>query len=403
MSVNVWILDAREKVMTISTKIATRPIIIVAVRPVTRRRKNRKFAGSGRTSGESCMSDTSLNVITLVLGDNPPPRLDKALAAVAPEGMGLSRSQLTRLIETGAVKRAGGEVVTKLKTKGQAGEEWVVSVPPAVSYDAEPEDIPIEVVYEDDDLIVVEKPAGMVVHPAPGSPNGTLVNALMFHCGDNLSGVGGEKRPGIVHRIDKDTSGLLVVAKSDAAHQGLAAQFAKHTIKRRYLALTRGLPDRADARLAGLRGVGFEEGGVIRVATNIARHKTDRKRMAVTQHEGRHAVTRFAVLSRAENDRSGLIECWLETGRTHQIRVHTAHIGHGLVGDPIYGHRRPVSTQDLTEENRDFVKGFKRQALHATTLGFIHPISGKEIEFTSKLPNDMIQLCQALGVDFSGK
>jgi 23S rRNA pseudouridine1911/1915/1917 synthase len=338
------------------------------------------------------------------MGETPPPRLDKALAEVAPEGLGLSRSQLTRLIEAGAVSRAkNGEVVQKLKTKSFEGEEWVINVPPPVSYDADPEDIPLEIVYEDDDLIVVNKPAGMVVHPAPGSPNGTLVNALMFHCGDSLSGVGGEKRPGIVHRIDKDTSGLLVVAKNDTAHQGLAAQFAKHTIKRRYLAVTRGLPDRADARIAGLKGVAFEDGGVIRVATNIARHKTDRKRMAVAQHEGRHAVTRMAVLDRAENKRAGLIECWLETGRTHQIRVHTAHMGHGLVGDPIYGHRRPVSVQDLSPEDRAFVQSFNRQALHATSLGFEHPITGKDIDFHAELPNDMKSLCLALGLKTDAK
>jgi 23S rRNA pseudouridine1911/1915/1917 synthase len=349
------------------------------------------------------MSDKSSNIVTLVVGPTPPPRLDKALAEVAPEGLGLSRSQLTRLIEAGAVARANGDVVSVLKTKTFEGEEWTINVPPPVSYDADPEDIPLEIVYEDDDLIVVNKEAGMVVHPAPGSPNGTLVNALMFLCGDSLSGVGGEKRPGIVHRIDKDTSGLLVVAKSDAAHQGLAAQFAKHTIKRRYLAVTRGLPDRAEARLAGLKGVAFETGGVIRIATNIARHKTDRKRMAVAQHEGRHAVTRMAVLDRAENHRAGLIECWLETGRTHQIRVHTAHIGHGLVGDPIYGLRRPVSVQDLNEEDRAYVKSFKRQALHATTLGFIHPITGEELEFSADLPNDMKALCIALGLNARSK
>lgn len=389
--------------MTMIVKIATRPIIIVKVSAVTKRRKNRRLAGSGKISGESCMSDKSSNIVTLVVGPTPPPRLDKALAEVAPEGLGLSRSQLTRLIETGAVSRSNGDVVRVLKTKSFEGEEWTINVPPPVSYDADPEDIPLEIVYEDDDLIVVNKEAGMVVHPAPGSPNGTLVNALMFLCGDSLSGVGGEKRPGIVHRIDKDTSGLLVVAKSDAAHQGLAAQFAKHTIKRRYLAVTRGLPDRAEARLAGLKGVAFETGGVIRIATNIARHKTDRKRMAVTQHEGRHAVTRMAVLDRAENHRAGLIECWLETGRTHQIRVHTAHIGHGLVGDPIYGHRRPVSVQDLNEDDRALVQSFKRQALHATTLGFIHPITGEELEFSADLPNDMKALCAALGLNANPK
>ena len=235
----------------------------------------------------------------------------------------------------------------------------------------------------------------MVVHPAPGSETGTLVNALLHHCGDSLSGVGGMKRPGIVHRIDKDTSGLLIVAKSDAAHQGLAAQFAAHTIERRYIAFTNGAPNRSDPRIAGLNGVAFEEGGVIRVATNIARHKTDRKRMAVVTDAGRHAITRMALTKSygpVERPYAGKIECWLETGRTHQIRVHTGHIGHGLIGDPIYGRRKTLPVNSFTDEDRIFLENFNRQALHAATLGFIHPISKKLLRFTSELPKDLRRL-----------
>ncbi len=351
------------------------------------------------------MSDPTSNpddrLIVLTLNDAPPPRLDKALAAVVPEGVTLSRSMLTKLIEGGAVSRAGGDPVTVLKTKGKAGEEWHIILPKPATLEAEPEDILIEVVYEDDDLIVVNKASGMVVHPAPGSETGTLVNALLHHCGDSLSGVGGMKRPGIVHRIDKDTSGLLIVAKSDAAHQGLAAQFAAHTIERRYIAFTHGAPSRSDPRIAGLQGVGFEEGGVIRIATNIARHKTDRKRMAVVNDAGRHAITRMALVeSYGADDRphAAKVECWLETGRTHQIRVHASHVGHGLIGDPIYGKRKSLPMKAFTDEGRAFIEGFKRQALHAATIGFIHPVSKKQLRFSSELPKDLRQLQRVLSV-----
>lgn len=347
------------------------------------------------------MSDPTVQLLILTLNDAPPPRLDKALAQVVPEGVTLSRSMLTKLIEGGAVSRIGGDPVTVLKTKGKAGEDWQILLPKPTTLEAEPEDIPIEVVYEDDDLILVNKATGMVVHPAPGSETGTLVNALLHHCGDSLSGVGGMKRPGIVHRIDKDTSGLLIVAKTDAAHQGLAAQFAAHSIERRYIAFTYGAPSRSDPRIAGLQGVAFEDGGVIRVATNIARHKTDRKRMAVVNDAGRHAITRMALVkSYGDGDRpyAAKIECWLETGRTHQIRVHASHVGHGLIGDPIYGKRKSLPMKAFTEEDRVFLEGFKRQALHAATIGFIHPVTKKLLRFTSELPKDLQQLQKVLSV-----
>ena len=349
------------------------------------------------------MSDPTSNpgdqLLILTLNEAPPPRLDKALAAVVPEGVTLSRSMLTKLIEGGSVSRVGGAPVTTLKTKGKAGEEWQVMLPKPAALEAEPEDIPIEVVYEDDDLIVVNKAAGMVVHPAPGSETGTLVNALLHHCGDSLSGVGGMKRPGIVHRIDKDTSGLLIVAKSDAAHQGLAAQFAKHTIERRYIAFTYGAPSRSDPRIAGLQGVAFEDGGVIRVATNIARHKTDRKRMAVVNDAGRHAITRMSLTESygsVERPYAAKIECWLETGRTHQIRVHASHVGHGLIGDPIYGKRKSLPMNDFQGDDKAFLEGFNRQALHAATIGFIHPVSKKLLRFSSELPKDLLNLQRIL-------
>ncbi len=342
------------------------------------------------------MSDPLNRLLVLTLSDAPPPRLDKALAQVVPEGLSLSRSRLTKLVEEGAVSRAATEeVVTVLKTRGLPGEIWQVLLPEPQALEAVAQDIPLDVVFEDEHLIVVNKAAGMVVHPAPGSEDGTLVNALLHHCGDTLAGIGGEKRPGIVHRIDKDTSGLLVVAKSDAAHQGLAAQFADHSIERRYVAFTFGCPSAADPRLRGLMGVKFEDGGVLRIATNIARHKTDRKKMAVVTNSGRHAITRANVVSAyGPPDRrvAARLECWLETGRTHQIRVHLAHCGHGLIGDPVYGGKRRLSQAGMSEADVTSLVAFKRQALHAERLGFIHPVTKERLLFESNLPNDLLML-----------
>ena len=308
-----------------------------------------------------------------------------------PEGAHLSRSRLSRLIESGCVRR-GDEVLTSAKARVKEGDEIVVEVPEEAETDMTPEDIPLTVVHEDDDLIVVDKPAGMVVHPAPGSPSGTLVNALLHHFGGNLSGVGGEKRPGIVHRIDKDTSGLLVVAKTDRAHHTLAEQFAAHTVERRYLALCHGVPSPSDPRLMGTRGISAETGGVIRIATNLARHPADRQKQAVIFGAGRHALTRIQV----ERDwgEVAMISCRLETGRTHQIRVHLRHAGHALIGDPVYGGQRKVSARRLRETAQS-LNEFPRQALHAQTLGFVHP-SGETLSFVSDLPSDIQALVEAL-------
>lgn len=316
-------------------------------------------------------------------------RLDKALAdALAEPGAALSRSRLGALIAAGAVRRADGAVVTDGALKVKPGEAFDVLVPPPAPAFATPEAIPLDIVHEDAALIVVNKPAGMVVHPAPGAMRGTLVAALLHHCGATLSGVGGVARPGIVHRIDKDTSGLLVVAKTDAAHAALSAQFAAHDLEREYLAVVWGAPDRADPRLAGLPGVGFEPEGWVRIEAPIARHKIDRKRMAVSAG-GRRAVTRFRVEARfgpAEKPFAALIRCRLETGRTHQIRVHLAHVGHPLVGDPVYGRAR----------SHPAAAGFARQALHARTLGFRHPDDGRMVRFERPPPPDLTALIEEL-------
>jgi 23S rRNA pseudouridine1911/1915/1917 synthase len=335
--------------------------------------------------------------VSFVIGAAPPPRLDKALARDVPEDASLSRSRLAKLIVDGAVS-VDGVVVDDPRFRVSEGAEIEITVAAAEESHIGPEDIALDVVYEDDDLVVVNKPAGMVVHPAPGTPSGTLVNALIHHCGDSLSGVGGMKRPGIVHRIDKDTSGLLVVAKSDRAHHHLADQFAAHSVARRYLAVCYGVPDQNDPRLKGIKGTSFEPGNILRIQTLLGRHKTDRQRQAVSFTAGRHAVTRTRIVEALGNPpAAALIECWLETGRTHQIRVHLAHCGHALIGDPVYGGRRKLSPKAVGDRGVAAVEGFARQALHAATLGFVHPVSGETLEFTAPLPDDMRALLQALG------
>ncbi|WP_370641173.1 RluA family pseudouridine synthase [Nereida sp. MMG025] len=337
-----------------------------------------------------------MSVLTFEIAEDPPARLDKALARDVPVQASLSRSRLGKLIEAGAVA-IDGAVVTDQKAKVAAGAVVLVTLPEASESHMLAEDIALDVVYEDDDLIVVNKPVGMVVHPAPGTPSGTLVNALMHHCGDSLSGVGGEKRPGVVHRIDKDTSGLLVAAKTDAAHHGLAAQFEAHTVERYYRALCYGVPDGNDPRLRGIRGVSFEPGNILKLQTHLARHKHDRQRQAVLFDGGRHAVTRARLVERfGQPEVIALIECWLETGRTHQIRVHMAHAGHGLIGDPIYGGKRKLPAKALSEGAIAAVQGFDRQALHAAVLGFEHPVSGEMMRFEAPLPRDMLDLIEAL-------
>lgn len=277
-------------------------------------------------------------------------RLDRFLAQRYPE---LSRSAWQSLLEQGLVERGG--VPANKKDKVAGGDCIQVCLPDPQPIEAQPQDIPLDVVYEDEHLLVVNKPKGMVVHPAPGNPDGTLVNALLHHCRGRLSGIGGAIRPGIVHRIDKDTSGLLVVAKTDAAHKGLSEQMAVHDIHRVYHAVVYGnLKD--------------DEGTV---DAPIGRDPRDRKKMAVTQTNSKQAVTHWRVLE--QFGRFTYIACRLETGRTHQIRVHMAHIGHPLAGDPVYGPRAVI-------------KALEGQCLHAKELGFVHPVTGQELRFDSELP-----------------
>jgi 23S rRNA pseudouridine1911/1915/1917 synthase len=327
---------------------------------------------------------------------SPPSRLDKALSRDAPAQAGLSRTRLTRLITEGYVE-IDGNIVKNPTANVSEGQAVKVLLPELEFVETLPQKIKLDIIYEDADLLVVNKVAGMVVHPAPGSPKDTLVNALLYHCLSSLSGIGGEKRPGIVHRIDKDTSGLLVVAKNDKSHHGLAEQFERHSVERVYHAFCHGTPDVGSPRLKGVKGVSFEVGNVVKISTHLARHKHDRQRQTVLFEGGRHAVTRFKVLEKFGNPQVvSLIECWLETGRTHQIRVHMAHLGHSLIGDTTYGRRKKISNKALNEESFNSVNKFHRQALHASFLGFIHPLTSEYMKFSVDMPSDMQNLASGL-------
>ncbi len=329
-------------------------------------------------------------LLTVELGLDPPGRLDKALAQAVSGSDAPSRTAIARLLAEGAVSREGAAVAPGARPV--PGGRYEIALSPPLPAEARPEAIPLAIVWEDAEAIVIDKPAGMVVHPAPGAPSGTLVNALLHHCGAALMQVGGLGRPGIVHRIDKETTGLLVAAKTERAHRALSAQFAAHTTTRSYLALTHGCPDPADPRLRGVPGLTLEPGGLIRIATMLDRHPTDRQRQAVVQGRGRPAVTRFRVVEPL-GTAAALVECRLETGRTHQIRVHLAHAGHGLIGDPVYGGNRRLSPR---LPGAALANAFPRQALHAASLGFDHPLTGQRMEFASPLPPDMAGLLAAL-------
>ena len=297
-------------------------------------------------------------------------RLDRALAASVPT---LSRERLKALIRSGALE-LGEKPVRDPAAKVRGDEEYRLHVPEPEPAHNEPQDIPLTIVFEDEHLLVVDKPAGLVVHPAAGNLDGTLVNALLHHCGGSLSGIGGVARPGIVHRIDKDTSGLLVVAKTDVAHEGLAKQFAAHSIDRRYLALVSGVPKTPEGS----------------VDAPLARSSANRKKIAIVDgSRGKRAVTHWKRLEPLKQ--SALVECSLETGRTHQVRVHMASIGHPLLGDPVYG---------SSKAHRELLKslGFHRQALHAARLGFTHPVTKNRLSFSSCMPADMQELFNHLRV-----
>jgi 23S rRNA pseudouridine1911/1915/1917 synthase len=301
-------------------------------------------------------------------------RLDRWLASVVAE---LSRSRIKALIEAGHVRRDGATVRDPAEPV-RPGARYVLAVPPPALAKPLPQRMDLSILYEDADLIVLDKPAGLVVHPAPGNLEGTLVNALLAHAEGELPVIGGEGRPGIVHRLDKDTSGVMVVAKTDRAHQGLARAFAARALERTYLALAWGVPGEQ----------------AFRIEAPIGRHPVDRKRMAVVPR-GRPAATRVRLL-RAHGTAVSLLACRLETGRTHQIRVHLAHAGHPIVGDPLYCRRLPAAARSLPAELAARLAGFPRQALHAATLAFAHPVTGALLRFETPPPPDLGALVNAL-------
>ena len=306
-------------------------------------------------------------------------RLDRALVTLFPD---LSRARLQDLIRDGRVRRDGTEVRDPA-AKVAAGAQIVLEVPPPTDAEPTAEAVELAIAYEDDDLVVIDKPAGLVVHPAPGHETGTLVNALIAHCGTSLSGIGGVRRPGIVHRLDKDTSGLIVVAKNDAAHQGLTAEFADHgrtgPLERAYAALVWGIPQPRTGT----------------IQASLARSRHNREKIAVVSDEsGRHAVTHYAVAETYPE--VALVRCRLETGRTHQIRVHLAHRGHPLLGDPVYGGAFRTKAARLPPPARAALVALDRQALHAELLGFRHPRTGETLRFESPIPPEMSALMDAL-------
>ena len=325
------------------------------------------------------MSGTSLRAVAAE--ERAGWRLDRFLAASLSD---MSRSRLQMLIAEGAVSRAG-TTIRDGNTRVKPGEEYEVRVPKPTPAEPQAQAIPLDVVYEDDDLIVIDKQSGLVVHPAAGNPDGTLVNALIAHCGQSLKGIGGVERPGIVHRLDKDTSGLLVAAKTEHAMKSLAKQFANHTIERAYHAIVWGAPRAGNGTIEG----------------DIGRNPFDRKRMSILRTGGKPARTRYRVLETfgsKERPFASLMECRLETGRTHQIRVHLTHIGHPLIGDPSYGRARQAPRAKTPAEEKAYAAAanFPRQALHALVLGFQHPGLHKTMHFEAPYPADFAELLASL-------
>lgn len=321
------------------------------------------------------MTDSNNFITQIVNKEYKGLRIDKFLAQSFPD---ISRSQLQRLLLEGNVT-CDEDTIVDNSFKVREGDAYQLFIPAPVEANPQAEDIPLDIVYEDEDLVVVNKPAGMTVHPAPGSPRSTLVNALLYHCRGNLSGIGGVKRPGIVHRIDKDTSGLLVVAKNDMTHKALCEQFAEHSIERTYFAICYNLPNPLNGKIESM----------------IGRSPYDRKKMAVVQNNGKNAVTNYKTIENFGGIAS-LVQCNLETGRTHQIRVHMSSLGCSLIGDQLYEKSKKTSIKGLDDTLKSLINNFPRQALHATTLGFIHPRSKAFVSFSSSFPEDFSGLLLAL-------
>jgi len=339
--------------------------------------------------------------MTVQIRDGAAGRLDTALAASLPVSMGFSRARISKLIRAGSVAREG-VVIKDCATRARAGEVYDLQPPPVRKSTVAPENIPLDIVHEDGDVLIINKTAGMVVHPAPGNRHGTLLNAVLHHCRLAWPATGASEAPGLVHRLDKDTTGLLVVARTERAMMELTAQFADRSAGRVYTAIVRG-----DIRTLGTRSVrdvtiAVTAGGTFRLAGAIGRDRNNRLRNAVLASGGKRAVTHVESLEPLAAGTCSHVRCHLETGRTHQIRVHLAHLGHPLIGDRIYGAGATTLPQHVSQAMQDAVQAFPRQALHAGQLSFDHPASGKRMTFTAALPNDMIALLAALQHDSNG-
>ncbi|MGO1118382.1 RluA family pseudouridine synthase [Rhodovibrionaceae bacterium A322] len=332
------------------------------------------FPTNGESPDSPADDAASRHVISIAEGEVGE-RLDRLLARRLSD---FSRNRLKSLIELGAVTLISGSggTITEASTKVKSGQTFAIIIPEAEEAEPVAQDIPLDIVYEDDEVVVINKPVGLVVHPAPGNPDSTLVNALLAHCGDSLQGIGGVKRPGIVHRLDKDTSGLMIAAKSDRAQQDLTEQFSSRSIQRRYQALVWGLPKPTEGE----------------VDAPVGRNPRNRKKMAVVSRNGKAAITRYKVLESFCGGAVSLIECKLLTGRTHQIRVHMTHLGHPLLGDPLYGRSSPTLMKKLPSAAQAKVKALPGQALHARVLGFKHPVTEEELLFTRDLPSTLQDL-----------
>lgn len=336
------------------------------------------FSDSASPASESSGNTDGVSLHFTAAEEHGGDRVDRFVSA---QSGTLSRSRVKALIEEGHLTCGGVPVLEPADTV-KAGQTYTLRIPAATPAVPEGERVAFDVLYEDADLIVLNKPAGLVVHPAPGNETGTLVNGLIAHCGESLKGIGGERRPGIVHRLDKDTSGLMVVAKTEQAHLALSADFAARRIDRAYLAFCWGCPQPGEGEYEG----------------DIGRDKRDRKRMAIVTHGGKWALTRYRILQ-AFDMGAALVQCRLATGRTHQIRVHFSANGHPLVGDPVYLRRIPAAAKGLSASARAAALDFPRQALHAARLGFTHPRTGEQMLFEAPMPEDMLALGEALGLD----
>ena len=324
-----------------------------------------------------------------------PQRIDRALARLVPGELAMSRTRIAKLIRRGAVSLQG-ETVTSTSLLVQSGHTCRIELAPAEACSLVAEHIPLEIVFEDRHVLVVNKPAGLVVHPGAGHPAGTLVNGLMHYLKGDLPTVGGSKRPGIVHRLDMNTSGLIAVAKTDQAMHSLTAQLASRRMTRVYTAIVRGVPNQFSSRLMSVQGVSFEADGSLRVTTRIGRHVTRRTRQAVSRTGGKPAITRLKVVQMLAHGNCSVVRCQLETGRTHQIRVHATHIGHPIVGDEVYGAGARILPGKVPEAMRALVERFPRQALHARKLAFEHPRTCHKISLEAALPGDMQLLVDTL-------